>query len=282
MKIFFSIFFIFVFLSEYNLTFAAACSANSGSDFDCCQANGSTSGTKKTLSNTDESTRKCSWPADSTFQFTIKKFGLLPKGGTEADIVYRGSSTVFNAGSVNAGATMGNFLAGANFPAGTYEAMVPELALSETVQSATAPTITYSGTNYTCSTNSVTHLQLPGESDDYMCAGQATISVDEDGDGSNDYTVSAGTFRSDYGPGGEVCFLDEDGDGDADTMRIFDNQLGDIVISPSSTYSISFNFNTSDGVLYSVFDDYGFGDVSSPVACTAVDVGDLDVTLTRE
>ena len=282
MKIFSSIFFIFVFLSGYNIAFAAACSADSGSDFDCCQANGSTSGTKKTLSNTDESTRKCSWPADSTFQFTIKKFGLLPKGGTEADIVYRGSSTIFNAGSVNAGATMGNFLAGANFPAGTYEAMIPELALSETVKSATAPTITYSGTNYTCSTNSVTHLQLPGESDDYMCAGQATISVDEDGDGSNDYTVSAGTFRSDYGPGGEVCFLDEDGDGDADTMRIFDNQLGDIVISPSSTYSISFNFNTSDGVLYSVFDDYGFGDVSSPVACTAVDVGDLDVTLTRE
>ena len=282
MKIFSSIFFILIFLSGYNFTFAAACSANSGSDFDCCQANGSTSGTKKTLSNTDESTRKCSWPADNTFQFTIKKFGLLPKGGTEADIVYRGSSTVFNAGSVDAGATMGNFLAGANFPAGTYEAMIPELALSETVKSGTAPTITYSGTDYTCSTNSVTHLQLPGESDDYMCAGQATISVDEDGDGSNDYTVSAGTFRSDYGPGGEVCFLDEDGDGDADTMRIFDNQLGDIIISSTSSYSISFNFNTSDGVLYSVFDDYGFGDISSPVACTAVDVGDLDVTLVRE
>ncbi len=269
-------------VSKFNVVAAAACTTDSGSDFDCCQANGSTSGTKKTLSNTDESTRKCSWPADSTFQFTIKKFGLLPKGGTEADIVYRGSSTIFNAGSVDAGASMGNFLAGANFPEGTYEAMIPELGLSETVQSATAPTITYSGTNYECSTNSVTHLQLPGESDDYMCAGQDTISVDEDGDGSNDYTVSAGTFRSDYGPGGEVCFLDEDGDGDADTMRIFDNQLGDIVISPSSTYSISFNFNTSDGVLYSVFDDYGFGDVSSPVACTAVDVGDLDVTLTRE
>ena len=261
MKIFLSIFFIFVFLSGYNFTFAAACSADSGSDFDCCQANGSTSGTKKTLSNTDESTRKCSWPADTTFQFTIKKFGLLPKGGTEADIVYRGSSTIFNAGSVNAGATMGNFLAGANFPEGTYEAMIPELALSETVKSATAPTITYSGADYTCSTNSVTHVQLPGESDDYMCAGQST---------------------SDYGPGGEVCFLDEDGDGDADTMRIFDNQLGDIIISPTSSYSISFNFNTSDGVLYSVFDDYGFGDVSSPVACTAVDVGDLDVTLVRE
>ena len=265
-----------------NFTFAAACSASSGSDFDCCQANGSTSGTKKTLSNTDESTRKCSWPADSTFQFTIKKFGLLPKGGTEADIVYRGSSTVFNAGSVDAGATMGNFLAGANFPAGTYEAMIPELALSETVKSATAPTITYSGTDYTCSTNSVTHVQLPGQSDDYMCAGQSTISVDEDGDGTDDYNVSAGTFRSDYGPGIEVCFLDEDGNGDADTMRIFDNQLGDIIISSSTSYSISFNFNTSDGVLYSVFDDYGFGDISSPVACSAVDVGDLDVTLVKE
>ena len=42
------------------------------------------------------------------------------------------------------------------------------------------------------------------------------------------------------------------------------------------------NFNTSDGVLYSVFDDYGFGNISDPVACTAVDVGDLDVTLTKE
>ena len=181
MKIFsLIIFIIFIISAGRNFTFAAACSASSGSDFDCCQANGSTSGTKKTLSNTDETTRKCSWPADSTFQFTIKKFGLLPKGGTEADIVYKGSSTVFNAGSVDAGATMGNFLAGANFPAGTYEAMIPELALSETVKSATAPTITYSGADYTCSTNSVTHVQLPGESDDYMCAGQSTISVDEE------------------------------------------------------------------------------------------------------
>ena len=275
------ILYIFTFILKFNFVSAAACTSESGSDFDCCQANGSTSGTKKTLSNTDESTRKCSWPADNTFQFTIKKFGLLPKGGTEADIIYRGASTVFNAGSVDAGATMGNFLAGANFPEGTYEAMVPELGLSETVQSATAPTITYSGTNYECSTNSVTHLQLPG-SDEYMCVGQSTISVDEDGDGSGDYNISAGTFRSDYGPGGEVCFLDESGNGTADTMRIFDNQLGDIVISASSTYSISFNFNTSDGVLYSVFDDYGFGDISSPVACTAVDVGDLDVTLIKE
>jgi len=38
----------------------------------------------------------------------------------------------------------------------------------------------------------------------------------------------------------------------------------------------------TDGVLYSVFDDYGFGNVSSPVACTAIDVGDLDVTITRD
>ena len=65
-------------------------------------------------------------------------------------------------------------------------------------------------------------------------------------------------------------------------MRIFDNQLGDIVISSTTNTSISFSFNTTDGVLYSVFDDYGFGNVSSPVACTAVDVGDLDVTITRD
>ena len=176
---------------------------------------------------------------------------------------------------------MGNFLAAAQFPAGTYEAMVPELALSETVQSATTPTITYSGTNYECSTNSVTHQQQPGD-DEYMCVGQSATPVDYDDDGSNDYTVAVGTFRSDYGPGGEVCFLDESGDGTADTMRIFDNQLGDIIISSTSTYTISFSFNTSDGVLYSVFDDYGFGDVSDPVACTAVDVGDLDVTITKD
>ena len=98
MKYFLFILYIFLVVSKFNVVVAAACTTDSGSDFDCCQANGSTSGTKKTLSNTDESTRKCSWPADSTFQFTIKKFGLLPKGGTEADIVYRGSSTVFNYG----------------------------------------------------------------------------------------------------------------------------------------------------------------------------------------
>ena len=55
-----------------------------------------------------------------------------------------------------------------------------------------------------------------------------------------------------------------------------------LIISPSTTYSITFSFNTSDGILYSVFDDYGFGNESKPVACTAVDVGDLDVTLTKE
>jgi len=279
-KFFMPIIFFSFFIINSNVK-GEACSASSGSDFDCCQADASTSGTKKTLSNTDESTRKCSWPADSSFQFTVSRFGLLPKGGTEADIVYRGTSMLFNAGSVDAGATMGNFLAGANFPAGVYEAMVPELLLSETVQSATAPTITYSGSNYTCSTNSVTHQQQPGD-DEYMCVGQSTTGVDHDDDGSDDYNVSVGTFRSDYGPGGEVCFLDSDSDGDADTMRIFDDQLGDIVISADSTYTISFNFNTSDGVLYSVFQDNGFGDISDPVACTAVDVGDLDVTITRD
>ena len=282
MKYIFSLILIFLsFIIFYKNVNGAACSSSSGSDFDCCQEGASTSGTKKTLSNTNESTRKCSWPADSTFQFTVVKFGLLPKGGTEADIVYRGASMVFNAGSVDAGATMGNFLAGANFPPGVYEALVPELLLSETVQSATAPTITYSATNYECSTNSVTHQQQPGE-DEYMCVGQSTTGVDHNGDGSDNYNVSVGTFRSDYGPGGEVCFLDSDSDGDADTMRIFDNQLGDIVISSESTYTISFNFNTSDGVLYSVFQENGFGDISDPVACTAVDVGDLDVSIIKE
>ena len=281
MKIFYTILFIFITVLQYNFVSAAACSSDSGSDFDCCQADGSTSGTKKTLSNTNESTRKCSWPADNKFQFTIKKFGLLPKGGTEADIVYKGSSTVLNAGSFDAGATMGNFLANANFPEGTYEALVPELALSETVQAGTAPTITYDSTNYECSTNAVTHQQQPGD-DEFMCTGQSATAVDEDDDGSNDYTVAVGTFRSDYGPGSEVCFLDDDGNGTVDTMRIFDNQLGDIIISSDSTYTISFSFNTSDGILYSVFDDYGFGDESDPVACTAVDVGDLDVSITKD
>ena len=55
-----------------------------------------------------------------------------------------------------------------------------------------------------------------------------------------------------------------------------------IVISAETTYSISVNFNTSDGVIYSVFDDLGYGSVTSPVACTAVEVGDLDVTVKKE
>ena len=102
MKIFLTTILILIATLEYNFVSGAACSSGSGSDFDCCQASGSTSGTKKTLSNTDESTRKCSWPADNTFQFTVKKFGLLPKGGTEADIIYKGASTLFNAGAVDA------------------------------------------------------------------------------------------------------------------------------------------------------------------------------------
>ena len=52
---------------------------------------------------------------------------------------------------------------------------------------------------------------------------------------------------------------------------IFEKSLQICCISPSSAF-----------IKKDVFDDYGFGDVSSPVACTAVDVGDLDVTLTKE
>lgn len=272
---------IISFLLPTRIVFSAACSSSSGSDFNCCQAGGTTTGTKLTLSDTDETTRKCSWPADDKFQFTIKRIGLLPKGGTEASIVYKGASLLFNAGAFDAGETMGNFLAGANFPNGTYEAIIPEIALSETVQALTAPTIIFDSTNRTCDTNSVTHQQQPGESD-FMCVGQSAISVDEDDDGTNDYTVPVGTFRSDYGPDIEVCFLDEDGNGVADTMRIHENELGDIVIGPDSNFTISLSFNASDGVIYSVYDDIGFGDISSPVACTAVDVGDLDVSISRE
>ncbi len=218
MKIIFTLILFFFTVLPFSYINAAACSASSSSDFNCCQASASTSGTKITLSNTNESTRKCSWPADAKFEFRVKKFGLLPKGGTEADIVYKGASTLFNAGAVDAGATMGNFLAGANFPAGTYEALVPELALSETAQASSGPTITYDGTNYECSTNSITHQQQPGD-DEFMCAGQSATTVDTDGDGSTDYTVPVGTYGSDYGPGSEVCFLDSNSDGDADTMR---------------------------------------------------------------
>ena len=58
-----------------NLLNAAACSSDSQEeDYDCCQANGSTSGAKKTLSNTSDSTRRCTWPADSKFEFTVAKF----------------------------------------------------------------------------------------------------------------------------------------------------------------------------------------------------------------
>ena len=179
---------IISFLLPTRIVFSAACSSSSGSDFNCCQAGGTTTGTKLTLSDTDESTRKCSWPADDKFQFTIKRIGLLPKGGTEASIVYKGASLLFNAGAFDAGETMGNFLAGANFPNGTYEAIIPEISLSETVQALTAPTIIFDSTNRTCDTNSVTHQQQPGESD-FMCVGQSAISVDEDDDGTNDYTV---------------------------------------------------------------------------------------------
>jgi len=58
--------------------------------------------------------------------------------------------------------------------------------------------------------------------------------------------------------------------------------LGTFIISKDSTYTITLSFNTSDGILYSVFDDAGWGAESNPVACTAVDVGDLDVTITKE
>ena len=284
MKIFYIFLFIVILFSQTKIAFAAACSASSGSDFNCCQAGGTTSGDKITLSNTSETTRKCSWPSDTKFEFTIIKFGLFPLGGTEADIVYKGTSTLFNAGSFDAGATMGNFIAGANFPNGSYSALVPILGLSETVQSSTAPTITYDGSDRTCTNNAVTHLQQPADGEDFMCTGESATAIDNDGDGSTDYTLAVGTFGSDYGigVGPEVCFLDEDNNGVVDAQRIFDSQLGTFIISQNSTYSITLSFNTSDGVIYSVFDDAGWGAESNPVACTAVDVGDLDVTITKD
>ena len=51
MKLLLIITYVFVFILKFNLVSAAACSANSGSDFDCCQADGLTTGAKKTLTN---------------------------------------------------------------------------------------------------------------------------------------------------------------------------------------------------------------------------------------
>mgnify|MGYP003315150089 CR=1 FL=1 len=70
-----------------------------------------------------------------------------------------------------------------------------------------------SNASFVCERNDLTDVFDNTDCDDNDAS---NVPIDEDGDGSNDYNVSAGTFRSDYGPGGEVCFLDEDGDGDAD------------------------------------------------------------------
>tara|TARA_B100000989_G_scaffold166558_1_gene124533 strand:- start:343 stop:1191 length:849 start_codon:yes stop_codon:yes gene_type:complete len=273
----------FLFFSlNLNLAKAAACSSGSQEeDYDCCQADGSTSGTKKTLSNTDDSTRRCTWPADSKFEFRISKFGLLPTGGSESDIVYRGESTLFNAGSVSAGESMGAFLAGADFPDGSYEAIVPHLKLSETVKASTAPTITYSGSDIECETNQITVEHYPSE-DDRMCEGESAIDVDHEGT-EFDYTIAVGTFGTDYGPDLDrnSCFLDTDGNDTADEWKIFDNQIS-LTLSKSSSVTLDFNFNTSDGIIYSVFDDYGYGDAFSGPACKAVDIGGLDVTITQQ
>jgi len=273
----------FLFFSlSFNSVNAAACSTDSQEeDYDCCQANGSTSGTKKTLSNTDDSTRRCTWPADSKFEFTVAKFGLLPTGGSESDVVYRGNSTLFNAGAVSAGETMGAFLAGADFPNGSYEAIVPHLKLSETVKAASAPTIEFSGSNIVCETNEITIEHYPSE-DDRMCQGESAVSVDHAGT-SFDYTIAVGTFGSDYGPGLErnSCFLDTDGNGTADEWKIFDNQVS-LELSKTSSVTLDFNFNASDGIIYSVFDDFGYGSAFAGPACKAVDIGGLDVTITQQ
>ena len=273
----------FLFFSlNFNFVNAAACGSDSQEeDYDCCQANGSTSGAKKTIVNTNDSTRRCTWPADSKFEFTVAKFGLLPTGGSESDIVYRGSSTLFNAGAVSAGETMGAFLAGADFPDGSYEAIVPHLKLSETVKASTAPTITYNGSSLECETNEITVEHYPSE-DDRMCAGQSAVSVDHEGT-DYDYTIAVGTFGTDYGPGLDrnSCFLDTDGNGTADEWKIFDNQVS-LTLSKTSSVTLDFNFNTSDGIIYSVFDDYGYGDAFAGPACKAVDVGGLDVTITQQ
>lgn len=58
----------------------------------------------------------------STFSMVLKEFGFLRSDGVK---FYFGSPQTIDLASVNAGAEFGQFVAGANLPAGTYTRIVP-------------------------------------------------------------------------------------------------------------------------------------------------------------
>lgn len=73
----------------------------------------------------------CLAPANTKYEFTLKRFGLEKDDGT---IEWRGSLTTFNAASVTVGQDMGNFISSANLALGTtIVAVRPEVSTTFTV-----------------------------------------------------------------------------------------------------------------------------------------------------
>lgn len=154
----------------------------------------------------------CYIPADTTFQFTIVRFGFEKSDGS---VVTLGSNTLFNAASADAGNVIGNFISNGSLPAGTYVAVRPTIHISTTVNNTAVTT----PDGRTCTAGSTTaDFSFPiGLS---VCAAGQPNSVVESCKNASDNNL----------------------------VEIRDSSLGTINYDGSSLLQIAFTFNTGNGV----------------------------------
>lgn len=155
----------------------------------------------------------CFVPADTQYQFTIVSFAFEKSDGS---IVTLGSETVFNAASADAGNAMGNFIAGASLPAGTYVAVRPTVRTSITVNNSAVTTTD----GRSCTAGAATGSFNDGGFMAVCAAGQPNAAV-------------------------PACINASD----STLVSVRDTSLGSIVYNGSSALSISFTFNTGNGVM---------------------------------
>ena len=172
----------------------------------CCSAVASTDGVN------------CFAPANTKYEFSIKRFGFEKSDGT---IEWIGASQTFNAASTSIAADMGNFVTGETLPNGTYIAVRPEVAQSFTVNGGGQ-----SG-----------HQTTDSGSANCSSGGDQTQTLSTDDQNNPLPTCSVS-------PNADNCLT---GDG---FLRVRDTSLGTFTISSDSALTIRFAFDVGSGLMF--------------------------------
>ncbi len=152
---------------------------------------------------------RCSAPA-AQYQFTIASFGFEKNDGTEIQF---GSPRLFDAASVNAGSTIGDYLGGIDLPAATYVALRPTLGAQITVR---ADSLTGDGRH--CTGSLTTAARQPDGSPWPVCrVGEPNAATS--------HCLSGGL------------------------LKIRNDRLGAFTVNSSSTLNLNIAFDVNNGVV---------------------------------